>query len=114
MPRALNTQCYACKYDRSCQDQKPLTYISHGTAQVAASMMGAALPAGACAARLMLFVGGPSTEGSGKVVDKELSEPIRSHEARPRTSQASSGLCTLLCIHPWHLCNVLHALDAEP
>ncbi len=45
-------------------------------------MMGAALPAGTCAARLMLFVGGPSTEGAGKVVDKELSEPIRSHEAR--------------------------------
>ncbi len=51
-------------------------------AQVAASMMGAALPAGTCAARLMLFVGGPSTEGAGKVVDKELSEPIRSHEVR--------------------------------
>lgn len=42
--------------------------------------MGAALPQGACAARMMLFVGGPSTEGAGKVVDKELSEPIRSHE----------------------------------
>jgi protein transport protein SEC23 len=44
-------------------------------------MMGAALPHGSCAARLMLFVGGPSTEGTGKVVDRELSEPIRSHEA---------------------------------
>ena len=42
--------------------------------------MGAALPAGACAARMLLFVGGPSTEGSGKVVDRELSENIRSHE----------------------------------
>lgn len=48
--------------------------------QVAASLMGAALQQGMCAARLMLFVGGPSTEGAGKVVDKDLSEPIRSHE----------------------------------
>lgn len=48
--------------------------------QVAACLMGAALPQGSCAARAMLFVGGPSTEGAGKVVDKELSEPIRSHE----------------------------------
>ena len=44
--------------------------------------MGAALPQGACAARMLLFVGGPSTEGAGKVVDRELSEPIRSHEVR--------------------------------
>ena len=44
--------------------------------------MGSALPPGTCAARLMLFVGGPSTEGAGKVVEKELSEPIRSHEVR--------------------------------
>jgi len=51
--------------------------------QVAACLMGAALPQGACAARMMLFVGGPSTEGAGKVVDKELSEPIRSHEVPP-------------------------------
>ena len=48
--------------------------------QVAACLMGAALPQGACAARMLLFVGGPSTEGAGKVVDRELSEPIRSHE----------------------------------
>ena len=48
--------------------------------QVAASLMGATLLPGSCAARLMLFVGGPSTEGPGKVVEKELSEPIRSHK----------------------------------
>ncbi len=48
--------------------------------------MGAALPAGACAARMLLFVGGPSTEGAGKVVDRELSEPIRSHEVGKRVS----------------------------
>lgn len=52
-----------------------------GTAvQVAAALMGGCLPAGGGAGRLMLLVGGPCTEGSGKVVDKELTEPIRSHK----------------------------------
>ncbi len=49
-----------------------------GTAvQVAAAMMGGCLPAGSGAARLILLVGGACTEGGGKVVDKELSEPLR-------------------------------------
>lgn len=49
-----------------------------GTAvAVAAALMGGCLPAGSGAARLMLLVGGPCTEGGGKVVDKELTEPIR-------------------------------------
>ncbi|EFN51277.1 hypothetical protein CHLNCDRAFT_141205 [Chlorella variabilis] len=49
-----------------------------GTAvAVAAALMGGCLPAGSGAGRLMLLVGGPCTEGSGKVVDKELTEPIR-------------------------------------
>ena len=60
-------------------------------AQVAACLTGAALPAGSCAARVMLFVGGPSTEGAGKVVDKELSEPIRSHEV-PLVTRASPSI----------------------
>lgn len=60
-------------------------------------MMGAALPAGTCAARLMLFVGGPSTEGAGKVVDKELSEPIRSHEARTSYCLCQGCLCRRVC-----------------
>ena len=70
--------------------------------QVAASMMAAALPLGTCAARLMLFVGGPSTEGGGKVVDRELSEPIRSHEARTHHSPSPPpvmwprGICMYL------------------
>ena len=46
--------------------------------QVAAGMMAGCLPAGSCAARIMLFAGGPPTVGSGKVVDMELLEPIRS------------------------------------
>lgn len=33
-----------------------------------------------CAARLMLFVGGPSTCGGGMIVNTELSEAIRSHK----------------------------------
>ena len=45
--------------------------------QVAAAMMGGCLPAGSGAARLILLVGGACTEGGGKVVDKELTEPIR-------------------------------------
>jgi len=49
---------------------------------VAAGLTDAALPKGNCAVRIMLFVGGPTTEGGGQVVDKELSEPIRSHKAR--------------------------------
>ncbi|KAL4422806.1 hypothetical protein ABPG75_009003 [Micractinium tetrahymenae] len=52
-----------------------------GTAvAVAAALMGGCLPAGSGAGRLMLLVGGPCTEGAGKVVDKELTEPIRSHK----------------------------------
>jgi protein transport protein SEC23 len=31
-------------------------------------------------ARIMLFVGGPCTEGAGKVINRELSEEIRSHK----------------------------------
>lgn len=46
--------------------------------------MGACLPAGSCMGRLMLFVGGPATEGPGRVVEKELVEPIRSHKVRDR------------------------------
>ena len=30
-------------------------------------------------ARIMLFAGGPATEGPGMVVSNELKEPIRSH-----------------------------------
>lgn len=44
---------------------------------VAAALMGGCLPAGSGAGRLLLLVGGACTEGSGKVVDKDLSEPIR-------------------------------------
>ncbi|KAM7274815.1 hypothetical protein ACFE04_016681 [Oxalis oulophora] len=50
-----------------------------GTAlSVAASLLGACVPGSG--ARIMAFIGGPSTEGSGAIVSKNLSEPIRSHK----------------------------------
>ncbi|PON56701.1 Sec23/Sec [Parasponia andersonii] len=52
---------------------------STGTAlSIAASLLGACFPG--CGARIMAFVGGPSTEGPGAIVSKILSEPIRSHK----------------------------------
>lgn len=37
-------------------------------------------------ARIMLFAGGPATEGPGMVVSNELKEPIRSHHDIDRDS----------------------------
>eukprot|EP00258_Populus_trichocarpa_P035752 XP_024451771.1 protein transport protein SEC23 isoform X1 [Populus trichocarpa] len=50
-----------------------------GTAlSVAACLLGACVPDSG--ARIMAFIGGPSTEGLGSIVSKNLSEPIRSHK----------------------------------
>ncbi|KAJ8631932.1 hypothetical protein MRB53_025268 [Persea americana] len=50
-----------------------------GTAlSVAACLLGACVPGSG--ARIMAFVGGPSTEGAGAIVSKDLSEHIRSHK----------------------------------
>ncbi|GKV06204.1 hypothetical protein SLEP1_g18117 [Rubroshorea leprosula] len=50
-----------------------------GTAlSVAAALLGACVPGSG--ARIMAFVGGPSTEGPSAIVSKNLSEPIRSHK----------------------------------
>lgn len=50
-----------------------------GTAlTVAAHLLGACVPG--TGARILAFVGGPSTEGPGAIVSKNLSEPIRSHK----------------------------------
>ncbi len=46
--------------------------------------------------RLLLFVGGPATEGPGRVVEKELSEPIRSHKVRVGCCQVSVVGCVWL------------------
>ncbi|VAI33133.1 unnamed protein product [Triticum turgidum subsp. durum] len=45
---------------------------------VAASLLGVCVPGSG--ARIMAFVGGPSTEGPGSIVSKSLTEPIRSHK----------------------------------
>ncbi|RZC69537.1 hypothetical protein C5167_032664 [Papaver somniferum] len=45
---------------------------------VAASLLGACVPGSG--ARIMAFVGGPATEGTGAIVSKTLSEPIRCHK----------------------------------
>ncbi|KAF5464616.1 hypothetical protein F2P56_014682 [Juglans regia] len=45
---------------------------------IAASLLGACVPGSG--ARIMAFIGGPSTEGPGSIVSKILSEPIRSHK----------------------------------
>lgn len=50
-----------------------------GTAlSIAAHVLGACVPGSG--ARIMAFVGGPSTEGPGAIVSKNLSDPIRSHK----------------------------------
>jgi hypothetical protein len=59
-----------------------------GTAlQVAEALMAASVPPGSCAARIMLFTGGPCTEGMGKIINKDLAEEIR------RYSSSGSGGC---------------------
>ncbi|MQL85480.1 hypothetical protein Taro_017982 [Colocasia esculenta] len=45
---------------------------------LAASLLGICVPGSG--ARIMAFLGGPSTEGPGAIVSKNLSEPIRSHK----------------------------------
>ncbi|KAK2650933.1 hypothetical protein Ddye_018422 [Dipteronia dyeriana] len=50
-----------------------------GTAlSIAANLLGACVPGSG--ARIMAFVGGPSTDGPAAIVFKNLSEPIRSHK----------------------------------
>ncbi|CAM6023763.1 unnamed protein product [Sphagnum balticum] len=50
-----------------------------GTAlSVATGLLGACVPR--TGARIMVFVGGPCTEGAGTIVSKDLSDPIRSHK----------------------------------
>lgn len=52
---------------------------STGTAlSIAAHLLGLCVPGSR--ARIMAFLGGPSTEGPGTIVSKNLSEPIRSHK----------------------------------
>eukprot|EP00803_Ostreobium_quekettii_P006628 evm.model.scf_2332.2 EVM.evm.TU.scf_2332.2 scf_2332:5133-14745(+) len=48
--------------------------------QVAAALMRACVPSPGPLGRIMLFVGGPCTEGSGMVVGREYAEHMRSHK----------------------------------
>ncbi|KAL7204039.1 hypothetical protein ACSBR2_017160 [Camellia fascicularis] len=45
---------------------------------LAAHLLGACVPGSG--ARIMAFTGGPTTEGQGAIVSKNLSEPVRSHK----------------------------------
>lgn len=67
-----------------------------GTAmQVATSLLGASVPIGNCAARILAFMGGPCTEGAGKVVGRDLAEEIRSHKVCVAVTCA--GACVVKC-----------------
>lgn len=68
--------------------------------QVAAGLMSGALMGVFCAARLMLFVGGPSTCGSGMIVTTELSDAIRSHKVRHCSTIASGRAADGACCVP--------------
>lgn len=52
----------------------------YAVAQAATALLGASVPVGNCQARILSFIGGPCTEGLGKVVNRELAEDIRSHK----------------------------------
>lgn len=47
---------------------------------MAEALLSASVPSGICASRIMLFVGGPCTEGAGRIVAREQTEEIRSHK----------------------------------
>jgi hypothetical protein len=53
------------------------TYCNACDLQVAEALMSASVPPGSCMARIMLFTGGPGTEGAGKVIGQDLTEEIR-------------------------------------
>ena len=63
--------------------------------QVAAGLTEAAVSGSTGAARIMLFVGGPTTDGPGQVVAKELLEPIRSHKASAHENPGISPMSSL-------------------
>jgi protein transport protein SEC23 len=60
-------------------------------------------------ARIMVFAGGPATEGPGMVVGSELREPIRSHHDIDRDSVKHFKRATKASISPYVLLE-LHSL----
>lgn len=53
-------------------------------------------------ARIMLFAGGPATEGPGMVVSNELKEPIRSHHDIERDSAKHFKRASKVCFLPFY------------
>lgn len=49
-------------------------------------------------ARIMVFAGGPATEGPGMVVSNELKEPIRSHHDIDRDSVKHFKRASKVCL----------------
>jgi len=55
-------------------------------------------------ARIMLFAGGPATEGPGMVVSNELKEPIRSHHEIERDTVKHYKRALKVCIIHFEVC----------
>eukprot|EP00879_Flechtneria_rotunda_P000388 GHRR01000481.1.p1 GENE.GHRR01000481.1~~GHRR01000481.1.p1 ORF type:complete len:762 (+),score=240.68 GHRR01000481.1:2399-4684(+) len=91
-----------------------------GTAmQVAEALMSASVPPGSCMARIMLFTGGACTEGAGKVINRDLTEEIRSHKDLAKDAASHfrkakkyyDGLAAEMVAHG-HICDIFScALD---
>eukprot|EP00878_Enallax_costatus_P011529 GHUV01012035.1.p1 GENE.GHUV01012035.1~~GHUV01012035.1.p1 ORF type:complete len:713 (+),score=230.46 GHUV01012035.1:401-2539(+) len=88
-----------------------------GTAmQVAEALMSASIPPGSCMARVMLFTGGPTTEGMGKIVNRDLTEEVRSHkdlakDAAPHFRKAKKYYDALAAemVSHGHICDIFCA-----
>lgn len=65
-------------------------------AQVATALLGASLPMSNCQARILGFIGGPCTEGNGKVVGRELAEEMRSHKVSGAQGMVAGPLSVCL------------------
>ena len=61
-------------------------------------------------ARIMVFSGGPATEGPGLVVSNELKEPIRSHHDIDRDSAKHFKRASKVCV-PRHDVTSFSRLD---
>ncbi|KAF5842832.1 COP-II coat subunit [Dunaliella salina] len=78
---ALNTALEELQKDSFSVSSQHRPARCTGTAlQVAAALLGASLPTGNCQVRILAMIGGPCTEGSGRVVSRDLSEEMRSHK----------------------------------
>lgn len=60
--------------------------------QVAEAVMSSSIPPSSCMARIMLFTGGPTTEGMGKIVNRDLTEEVRRCGSRNKCSGLTAVL----------------------